>query len=175
MDLLALGAIISTTIVGGPDMTWLKIAGIVVVLIVVVVVVTNFLGTKKAATPPQPAPTLDRVWQQDQQRLNAPIPQPNQPTADAAPQPVFKPLTEEQAARAEQLWQMVVTSRKMGRLPVIPYGQMVQYCRQIINEFPGSEYAYRAKLALADIPDSARRQYNITEQELDVSGFYKRQ
>jgi hypothetical protein len=68
---------------------------------------------------------------------------------------------------------MVVTSRKMGRLPGMTYGQMVQYCRQIINEFPGSEYAYRAKLALADIPESARRQYNITDKELDVSGFYK--
>ncbi|MDH7599915.1 MAG: hypothetical protein QHH07_09830 [Sedimentisphaerales bacterium] len=154
------------------DTTWLKIAGIVVILIVIVVVGANWLGKNRPAAQSQSNPTIEQVWQQDEQRLNAPVQQPNEPTT-VQPQLVFRPLTEEQTTRAEQLWQMVVTSRKMGRLPGMTYGQMVQYCRQIINEFPGSEYAYRAKLALADIPESARRQYNITDKELDVSGFYK--
>lgn len=157
---------------------WLKIAGIVVILVVVVVIGANLISSKKPPRQEQPPQTLEQVWENDQQRLNAPItpqPQPNEVNTTAGPQlqPVFRQLTVEQQVRAEELWQMVITSRKMGRLPVIPYGQMVQYCRQIITEFPGSEYAYRAKQALAELPDSVKRQYNITQTELDLSEFYK--
>jgi len=87
--------------------------------------------------------------------------------------PKFKPLEEEQQVRAEELWQRVMAGRKMGRLPIIPYGDMVRYCRQILSEFPGTEYAYKTKRALADIPEYAQKQYNVTPKELDLSEFYK--
>jgi hypothetical protein len=102
---------------------------------------------------------------------------PNQVAAQAPAQPPrvpkFRTLQEEQQVRAEELWQMVLTSRKMGRLPGMAYGDMVRYCRQLLREVPGSKFAFQAKGALADIPDSARRNYNVTQQELDTSEFYK--
>ena len=112
------------------------------------------------AQPPSAAP--------GQAVAQAPVTQP-QPQG----QPKFKPIGEEQQVRADELWQRVLVGRKMGRLPIIPYGDMVRYCRQILREYPGTEYAYKAKRALADIPDYAQKQYNVTQQELDVSGFYK--
>ncbi|MBP8305589.1 MAG: hypothetical protein KBE04_15865 [Phycisphaerae bacterium] len=172
---------------------WLKIAGIAVVVLIGIILVARLAGPDEASAPePGPASkTVYDTWEEDDKRLNSPLasaspnqaqPGPSvsqpavpalQPEGQAQPRPsrVFKPLEEEQQIRAEQLWQMVLAQRKMGRLPVLSYGQMVQYCRQILREFPGSEYAYRAKLALADIPDAARRQHNITEAELDVSEF----
>ena len=186
---------------------WLKIAGIAVAALILVVVVANYVGEEKPKAPVQRSSaetkTVYDTWKEDDKRLNAPIPSPNQPQSAAQPpitqaqtapdsagrQPVsqapvtppppqrplkFKSLEEEQQVRAEQIWQMVPTMRKMGRLPIIPYGDMVRYCRQILSEFPGSEYAYKAKRALADIPESAQRQYNVTPQELDTSGFYKK-
>lgn len=186
---------------------WLKIAGIAVAVLVAVVVTANFMGVEKPA-PQTPTPETKTVYDQfkeDDKRLNAPIPSPNQPPAqtqatqtETPPQPAttepaagqpateapvtaaqlkgspkFKSLEEEQQIRAEQIWQMITTSRKMGRLPVITYGNMVQYCRQLLSEFPGTEYAYKAKRALADIPDYAIKQYNITAKELDLSEFYR--
>ena len=185
---------------------WLKIAGIAVAVLVAVIVAANFMGGEKPAPPPTPPPTETKTvydqFKEDDKRLNAPIPSPNQPTAQAqaetppqlaTPEPAaaqpateapvtaaqlqgspkFRPLEEEQQIRAEQIWQMVTTGRKMGRLPVITYGNMVRYCRQLLSEFPGTEYAYKAKRALADIPEYAIKQYNITGKELDLSEFYR--
>lgn len=173
---------------------WLKLAGIAVAVLIGVVLVAHLTGSDEAPAPEpaQPGPankTVYDTWADDDKRLNAPVASPNQPQAGppaaeravpatqpeapvpAQPSPTFKPLEEEQRIRADQLWQMVLAQRKMGRLPVLSYGQMVQYCRQILREFPGSEVAYRAKLALADIPDAARRQHNVTQEELDLSEF----
>jgi uncharacterized protein (UPF0128 family) len=44
---------------------------------------------------------------------------------------------------------------------------MVQYCRQILEKYPGSEYAYKAKRILADIPENERTRYHITDDEIN--------
>jgi hypothetical protein len=179
---------------------WLKIAAVAVAVLVLVIVVGNFAGKDKPAPAPAAAPqsssgdkSVYDQFKEDDKRLNAAgqastQPQaasqaqaapagPNQTVAQAPVQPVripkFKSLREEQQARGEELWNMVLTSRKMGRLPGMTYGQMVQYCRQILRELPGSKYAFQAKNALADIPEHAQRSCNVTQQELDTSEFYK--
>ena len=50
---------------------------------------------------------------------------------------------------------------------------MVDYCREIIQKWPESEYAFQAKRMLADIPERYKKMYNVTDQEMDVSSFYK--
>jgi hypothetical protein len=179
---------------------WLKIAAVAVAVLVLVIVVGNFAGKDKPAPAPAAAPqsssgdkSVYDQFKEDDKRLNAAgqastQPQaasqaqtapagPNQTVAQAPVQPVripkFKSLQEEQQARGEELWNMVLTSRKMGRLPGMAYGDMVRYCRQILRELPGSKYAFQAKGALADIPDRARTNYNVTQQELDTLEFYK--
>ena len=64
----------------------------------------------------------------------------------------------------------------MGRLPGMTaagYGKMVDACRQIIKKFQGSEFDYKARRMLADISPEHRQRYNITQDEIDLTGFFK--
>src|SRR3989304_344938 len=145
---------------------WLKIAGIAVIVLVVVMAIAYFAG-KGEPEPKQPTKTIYDQWKEDEKELTAepqfkepPAPQqPNQPTTTTVtvkpvepPKPQFKTLSPEEDIEAQRLWQWVLTQRKMGRLPAITYKQMVDNCREIIRRWPGSEYAFYAKRALADLP-----------------------
>jgi outer membrane protein assembly factor BamD (BamD/ComL family) len=50
---------------------------------------------------------------------------------------------------------------------------MVQTCRQIIEKWPDSWYAYNAQKMLIDMPERFRERYKITQEELDISKFEK--
>jgi hypothetical protein len=50
---------------------------------------------------------------------------------------------------------------------------MVDACRQIMQKFPGSEFDYKARRMLADIPQRYRERYKITEEEIDLTRFFK--
>jgi len=149
---------------------WLKIVA-AVVLIVAVFVVINKISNRKPK-PVEPVRTISDTWREDEKRLRAEPNVPVQPTteqtaATAEPLPKFKELTEDEKAGAEQLFELAMAQRKMGRLPGVSYGAMVQYCRDIIQRYPGSEYAYKAKRMLADIPQTERERYNITDDEIN--------
>lgn len=153
---------------------WLKIAAAIVVVVVAIVLFSKIANHK--SEPVQPDKTVGDMWREDEKRLRAEPNLPVQPTtgqpvagqqAPAAQQPKFKELTEDEKAGAEQLFELAITQRKMGRLPGIHYGAMVQYCREIIERYPGSEYAYKAKRILADIPASERERYHITDDEIN--------
>jgi hypothetical protein len=148
---------------------WLKIAAAIVVVVVAIVLFSKIANHKSG--PAQPDKTLGDAWREDEKRLRAEPNLPVQPTtgqkAMTAEQPKFKELTEDEKAGAEQLFELAITQRKMGRLPGMHYGAMVQYCRQIIERYPGSEYAYKAKRILADIPERERQRYSITDDEIN--------
>lgn len=97
-----------------------------------------------------------------------PQPQPQVQPLEAAQLPThFAELSEEDKMAAEKLFEQVVMQRKMGRLPAgMGYKQMVDNCREIIRRFPESEYDYKARRALADIPERFRSTYNITPKEI---------
>ena len=155
---------------------WLKIAAAIVVVVVAIVLFSKIANHK--SEPAVPDKTVGDMWREDEKRLRA---EPNvvesnvpvQPAAGQqaaiAEQPKFRELTEEEKAGASQLFEMAITQRKMGRLPGMRYGLMVQYCRQIIEKYPGSEYAYKAKRMLADIPASDRERYHITDDEINLN------
>jgi len=174
---------------------WLKIAG-VAVLAVGVLVMISVLTSGSDSQPPEPKESPQRqktvydTWDEDDKRLmaepqlkeppapNAPAQQP--PVQAAAPQqvapvetatPQFKELSEEDDIEAQRLWMWVENQRKMGRLPVVSYKQMVDTSRQIIQRWPASKYAFFAKRALADLPDRYKRMYNITKEETDLGNF----
>jgi hypothetical protein len=77
----------------------------------------------------------------------------------------------EDEIQAQRLWAWVMNQRKMGRLPVMGYGQMVKTCRDIIQRWPESEYAFYAKRALADLPEHYRKMYRITDEEIDLGNL----
>jgi len=160
---------------------WLKIAALVVVVAGLIILVNVFSGPAE----PKPKPkTVYDVWQQDDKRLRAepqqqeveqtPIKQKTQ--KPEPPKPQFKELSIEEQAEAERLFEWALTQRKMGRLPGMTaagYGKMVDACRQIIQKFQGSEFDYKARRMLADISPEHRQRYNITQDEIDLTGFFK--
>ncbi len=166
---------------------WFKIAIVIAVVVVLIVLVGKFLPSGQKS-PQQPEKTYYDVIKEDDKRLRA---EPNikdvaaskPPVVSGVEQPVvskvelpavevklkFKELSEEDQVAAEQLFEMALASRKMGRLPMLTYGQMVDYCRQIIQRFPGSEFDFKARRMLADIPEEYRDRYKITPEEIDLS------
>jgi len=121
----------------------------------------------------------------------APTEQPTQTLAQAEQQPVaqvpgvvlpssitkpttlhFKPLDETEQVSAEQTLPWAVASRSIARLPMMQYGPMVKACRDILQRWPDSWYAFRAKQMLEEVAER-HAQYNITQQELDISRFLK--
>lgn len=162
---------------------WLKVTGGAVVIVVIIIAASVFLPKSKPKEEP-PQKTVYDVWEKDDKKFgmqpkfgeqqtgpNQPVGQqqtPQQPTAVEPPKPQFRELTEEEKIEADRVYQMALAERKMGRLPVMTYKRMVDYCREIIRRWPGSEYAYNAKRMLADLPDKYRQMYNITSEEINL-------
>jgi type IV secretory pathway VirB10-like protein len=163
---------------------WLKIAGVAVLVVVVIVGITVFMSSEpKQAREQEPEPRKKTVydqWEEDENKLSAEpqykelpatTPSLQQTSPVAPPKPEFKKLSETEEIQAQQLWEWVKNQRKMGRLPVMGYGQMVKTCRDIIRRWPESEYAFYAKRALADLPERYHKMYNITKEEIDLGNL----
>ncbi len=158
---------------------WLKIAGVAVLVVGVIILITVFTsGTD--SEPKEPQKTVYDQWEEDEKKLSAEpqyqeppatTPPVQQTTPVAPPKPEFKKLNEIEEIQAKQLWEWVKNQRKMGRLPIMGYGQMVKTCRDIIRRWPESEYAFYAKRALADLPERYRKMYNITKEEIDLGNL----
>lgn len=137
----------------------------------------------QAPKPVEPAP--EPVQQQPVPETQAQTPaQEPQPTAQVPgvvlPSSITKPTTlhfipldETEDIAAQQLLPWAVAGRSIGRLPMMQYGQMVKAARDILQRWPESWYAFRAKQMLEDISERHGAQYKITPQELDISRFLK--
>jgi len=155
---------------------WLKAAGgIVIVVILFIVVKPMFKSSSSQQKPPEPK-TVYNQFAEDDKRLRA-EPDANRTRRVVEPQTSeryepnaadFKELSEEERVDAEKLFEMALFQRKQGRLPGMSSGYklMVDYCRQIIQKYPDSEYAFKARRMLGDIPARFRQQYKITEEEI---------
>lgn len=85
----------------------------------------------------------------------------------------FKKLSEIDDIEAQRLLNVAVPGRSIGRLPMTGFSLMVQNCRQIIKRWPDSWYAFRAKQMLGDLPERYKMRYKVTEEEMDLSMYYK--
>jgi len=161
---------------------WLKIAGVVVLVVVVIVAIATFTGKDES----KQQKTIYDQWEQDEKELTA-EPQFKEPPAqqqtsqqpprkrvvkpaEPVAKPKFKELSVEEQVEAEQKWQWALNQRKMGRLPGVRLGykNMVDACREIIQRWPESEYAFYAKRALADLPERYKKMYSITDEETEL-------
>ena len=148
---------------------WLKAAGGVVIVVGLIMLVNVFKSSsskqKPKTTEAEPNTFYDTIAQDDK-RLRA------EPKTSERYEPNvadFKELSEEEKVDAEKLFEMAMFHKKQGRLPGIAGGNklMVDYCRQIIQKYPDSEYAWKSRRMLGDIPTRFRQQYNITEEEIN--------
>lgn len=84
----------------------------------------------------------------------------------------FRELSLEEQVQAGKLFEMALLYRKQGRLPGMGcYKLMVDYCRQLIREYPGTVYSYKAKRMLGDLRPRDREKYGITDEETDLSDY----
>ena len=182
------------------DTFWLKIVGFAL-LVIGVIVFIGFLtsGTKepeknfydqveedrqKFLAEPQPLKEKETAQETTQVPEQTPVvenneaaePVPTAPQQVEQPKPVvlyFKPLSDIDQIEAERLLSVAVPGRSIGRLPMTGFNLMVPNCRQIIQKWPESQYAYQAKRLLADLPPRYQTRYNVTKEEIDISMFYK--
>ena len=177
------------------DTIWLKIVGFAV-LVVVAIVLIGLL----ASGPKEPEKTFYDQVEEDKQKFLA-EPQPlavqektqvpeqkqgveSKEVAESVPpaqkqveepKPTvlyFKPLSEIEQIEAQRLLNAAVPARSLGRLQ-IGFNLMMQNCRQILQRWPDSTYAYRAKKMIVDMPERFRDRYKVTKEELDLSTFTK--
>lgn len=174
---------------------WLKLAGVAILVVGIIVGIGVFTSSDKPDEPvkrePEPKQkTIYDQWEDDEKRLNAepqykepPFTtqvqpkQPTQPTQPVTqvepPKPVFEKLSMEDAYQAEKLYQYALKERKMGRLPAVKLGykKMLEHCRLIIQRWPESEYAFKAKRLIADIPERYHKMYDIKPEEYDLGNL----
>jgi hypothetical protein len=171
---------------------WLKVAVITVVILGSIILVVSFSPSKPK--PPAGPSSVYEVWENDEERLRADpgpveekteameektgpetvnVTEPRQAVGatETQPKPQFTELSIEDEIQAQKLYEMAMFHRKSGRLPVMNYKKMVDYCREIIKRWPDSEYAFKAKRMLGDIPERYRKMYDITEEETDLDNL----
>ncbi|MHC4131945.1 MAG: hypothetical protein ACYSR3_08150 [Planctomycetota bacterium] len=134
-----------------------------------------------AETEPQQQKTVYDAAQEDKEKfLSKPKPvdtavqTPQQQTQQQTIEIVtlyFKEIDEIEQIEAERLLNVAVPGRSIGRLPMTGFSLMVENCRQIIQRWPDSWFAFRAKQMLADMPERYHTQHHITEKDLDISRF----
>ena len=88
----------------------------------------------------------------------------------------FRQLSEEDSIMAQHLFTQMETQLKTGRrLKGAGLKNAVEKCRQIIKKYPGTEFDYRAREALATIPKRWWRRYDITLEEAPPENCFKSQ
>jgi len=140
----------------------------------------DFEDIKRAEQPasaeskPKPAPEIKELSKTRPEAKPAPeVKELSEAEQKPKPVPTFTGLSEIEGIEAERLFEFAVQQRKIGRLPGTGFKPMVDACREIIQKFPGSEFDYKARRMLADIPERYRRRYKITEEEIDLARFFK--
>ena len=178
------------------DTFWLKIVGFALLVVGVIVLI----GILTSGTDEPEKTFYDQVEEDRQEflaqpqpleeRETTPVPEQSQvveskeavepavPVQKQVEQPkptvlYFKPLSEIDQVEAERLLNVAVPGRSIGRLPMTGFNLMVPNCRQIIQRWPDSQYAYQSKRLLADLPPRYQTRYNVTKEEMDVSMFYQ--
>ncbi len=115
-------------------------------------------------TPLEP---VDANIQTQSQDTNEIVEQETAPIIQEKPQP--KPKDESQvlteSIEAQNLYQLAEIHFKKGRY--IGYKKCVDACREIIEKYPSTVEAQKAKEMLRQLPSDKRKLYGITEEELN--------
>jgi hypothetical protein len=70
--------------------------------------------------------------------------------------------------QAETLYNHAKSFLKGTRTTTLTAGPGVQLCRQILRQYPDTEYAAKARELLRDLPDEIKTRYNITNEEMGL-------
>jgi len=166
------------------DTFWLKIAAVIVVIAAVFV---GYISLKPAEQekPKEPPKTIYDMARQDRKELlaepnvndfknsesteNTPQTEPEKPAAPTVL--YFKEVSEIESIEAENILANIPSFRSIGRLPFTGYNVMVESCRLLMQKFPGTIYDYKARRALAQVPQQYWGRYKITDEEVRLDYF----
>ncbi len=71
--------------------------------------------------------------------------------------------------QAEKLLSNARTFLQIGnRLPSHTYRNPIEWCRQVMRDYPNTKYAREAQMLLRNVPEDHRQQYNLTDEELGL-------
>ena len=91
----------------------------------------------------------------------------------AAPSRTSQPISDEidqlgQNIQAQRLYQMAEVEFRIARKPLMSFKRCVDYCRQIINKFPDSAEAAKARVLLRKMPERERVRWKVTDEEMGL-------
>ncbi len=91
----------------------------------------------------------------------------------AAPSRTSQPISDEidqlgQNIQAQRLYQMAEAEFKIARKPLMSFKRCVDYCREIINKFPDSPEAAKARVLLRKMPARERERWKVTDEEIGL-------
>ena len=165
---------------------WLKIAALVIIIIIGVVLLANFLssGIEEATDFER----VEKLVEAQEARFQAELAEAElkakqakqakakgadvkQPAAQPEPpQPQIEEIEElQQNLQAQKLYQWAETEFRIARKPLMSYKRCVDFCREIIQRWPDSAEAAKARVLLRKIPERHRQRYNITDEEMGIS------
>jgi TolA-binding protein len=154
----------------------IKITILAVIVIAIVVLVRKFSGPSERPKNK----SFQDVVAEDDRRLRADIEEPQQISERSSEeakqieqqarevQEQHEEIPIEDQVQAQRLFEMALAQRKMARLPGITYKLMVDYCREIIQKYPNSPEAPKARRMLGEVPERYREIYNITDEEMGI-------
>lgn len=157
---------------------WLKIAALVIIIIIGVVLLANFLSSRiEEATDSERVEKLVEAQEAGFQaelaeaelkakQAKAKRPDVKQPAAQPQPDEIEEL---QQNLQAQKLYQWAETEFRIARKPLMSYKRCVDFCREIIQKWPDSAEAAKARVLLRKIPERHRQRYNITDEEMGIS------
>ena len=91
----------------------------------------------------------------------------------AAPSRTSQPISDEidqlgQNIQAQRLYQMAEAEFRIARKPLMSFKRCVDYCREIINKFPDSAEAAKARVLLRKMPARERERWKVTDEEMGL-------
>lgn len=69
-------------------------------------------------------------------------------------------------SEVEQKLAFAQSNLKMAQKGILSYSQTVAICRDVIKEYPETEYQQQAQMLLREVPEDLRSQYNLSDEEL---------
>lgn len=102
--------------------------------------------------------------------------EPNQANIEpTSPEPVTLPPQPDemgqtiQNVEAARLYEWAETEFRIARKPLMSFKRCVDFCRQIIQRWPDSPEAAKARVLLRRVPERHRRLYNVTDEEMGLT------
>ena len=116
-------------------------------------------GTRPTQPLPEPIPEINEPMENEPTENEPPTPEPETSEQPNEPEEEFNP-------HAEQLYNTAASFKTVGAH--INYRSMVDICRTILQQYPDTQYAEKARGLLREMPTRFRKMYKITDEELGL-------